>query len=112
MTAALALGDRSFQRFLATTAFLSGNGRSLPRYPLPAVRPEVFRGNPWIWRMAGAMIALQLIFTYAPFMHTWFHSAPITIRGWSVAIALSIAIFLIIETAKWVGRRFMPALVT
>ncbi|MCP3811837.1 HAD-IC family P-type ATPase, partial [Mycobacteriaceae bacterium Msp059] len=77
-----------------------------------SLRPEVFRGNPWIWRMAGAMIALQLVFTYAPFMHTWFHSAPITIRGWSVAIALSIAIFLIIETAKWVGRRFMPALVT
>lgn len=74
-----------------------------------SLRPNVFRGNPWVWRMAGAMIVLQLLFTYAPFMHTWFHSAPITIRGWSVAIALSIAIFLIIETAKWVGRRFMPS---
>ncbi|MHC9290859.1 cation-translocating P-type ATPase [Mycobacterium sp. LTG2003] len=74
-----------------------------------SLRPKVFRGNPWVWRMAGAMIVLQLLFTYAPFMHTWFHSAPITIRGWSVAIGLSIAVFLIIETAKWVGRRFMPA---
>ncbi|QZH62813.1 HAD-IC family P-type ATPase [Mycolicibacterium farcinogenes] len=77
-----------------------------------SLRPQVFRGNPWVWRMAGAMIALQLVFTYAPFMHTWFHSAPITFRGWSVAIALSIVIFLTIETAKWVGRRFMPTLVT
>ncbi|MFV8053946.1 cation-translocating P-type ATPase [Mycobacterium sp. 48b] len=77
-----------------------------------SLRPEVFRGNPWIWRMAAAMIALQLVFTYAPFMHTWFHSAPITIRGWSVAVALSIVVFLTIETAKWVGRRFMPDLAT
>ncbi|TMS48119.1 HAD-IC family P-type ATPase [Mycobacterium sp. DBP42] len=77
-----------------------------------SLRPQVFRGNRWVWRMAGAMIALQLLFTYAPFMHTWFHSAPITFRGWSVAIALSIVIFLTVETAKWVGRRFMPTLVT
>jgi magnesium-transporting ATPase (P-type) len=76
-----------------------------------SLRPQVFRGNPWVWRMAGSMIVLQLVFTYAPFMNTWFHSAPITIRGWSVAIALSILIFLIIETAKWVGRRFLPSLV-
>jgi Cation transporting ATPase, C-terminus len=60
--------------------------------------------------MAGALIVPQLVFTYTPFMHTWFHSAPITIRGWSVAIGLSIVIFLIIEVAKWVGRRFMPSL--
>ncbi|OCB14136.1 carbonate dehydratase [Mycolicibacterium porcinum] len=77
-----------------------------------SLRPQVFRGNPWVWRMAGAMIALQLVFTYAPFMHTWFHSAPITFRGWSVAIALSIVVFLAIETAKWVGRRFIPSAVT
>jgi magnesium-transporting ATPase (P-type) len=75
-----------------------------------SLRSQVFRGNPWVWRMAGALIVLQLVFTYTPFMHTWFHSAPITIRGWSVAIGLSIVIFLIIEVAKWVGRRFMPSL--
>jgi magnesium-transporting ATPase (P-type) len=70
-----------------------------------SLRLEVFRGNPWVWRMAGALIVLQLVFTYAPFMHGWFHTAPITIRGWSVAIALSIVIFLIVEVAKWVGGR-------
>ncbi|MGV0604905.1 cation transporting ATPase C-terminal domain-containing protein [Mycolicibacterium sp. XJ1904] len=73
-----------------------------------SLRPQVFRGNPWVWRMAGAMIVLQILFTYAPFMNTWFHSAPITFRGWVVAIALSITVFLTIETAKWVGRRYMP----
>jgi magnesium-transporting ATPase (P-type) len=70
-----------------------------------SLRPEVFRGNPWVWRMAGALIALQLVFTYAPFMHVWFHTAPVTIRAWSVAIALSIVIFLLVEAAKWMGRR-------
>jgi len=70
-----------------------------------SLRPQVFRGNPWVWRMAGAMIALQLVFTYAPFMHTWFHSAAIPARAWSVSIVLSILIFLAIEAAKWAGRR-------
>jgi magnesium-transporting ATPase (P-type) len=55
--------------------------------------------------MAGAMILLQLVFTYTPFMHVWFHSAPITIRGWWVAIALSILIFLIVEAVKWMRHR-------
>lgn len=70
-----------------------------------SLRPEVFRGNPWVWRMAGALIVLQLVFTYAPFMHVWFHTAPVTLRAWSVAIALSVVIFLLVEAAKWVGRR-------
>jgi magnesium-transporting ATPase (P-type) len=74
-----------------------------------SLRPEAFRGNPWVWRMAGALIVLQLVFTYAPFMHVWFHTAPTTIRGWSVAIALSVMIFLIVEAAKWVVRRFTSA---
>ncbi|BBY17784.1 cation-translocating P-type ATPase [Mycolicibacterium litorale] len=74
-----------------------------------SLRPKVFKGNPWVWRMAGAMLVLQLLFTYAPFMNDWFHTAPITIRGWLVAIALAIAVFLVVELAKWVGRRFMPS---
>ncbi|MBU9764805.1 HAD-IC family P-type ATPase [Mycobacterium sp. TNTM28] len=70
-----------------------------------SLRPAVFRGNPWIWRMAAALIALQLVFVYTPFMHTWFHSAPISPRGWAIALVLATVIFLIVEAAKAVGRR-------
>ncbi|QUR69774.1 HAD-IC family P-type ATPase [Mycobacterium spongiae] len=88
----LALGQLAY---LLNCRFLSSS----------SLRPAVLRGNPWIWRMAGALIALQLVFIYAPFMHTWFHSAPITVRGWSIALALAIVAFLIIELAKALGRR-------
>lgn len=70
-----------------------------------SLRPAVLHGNRWVWWMAGALVVLQLIFVYTPFMNTWFHSAPITWIGWTAAAVLSVAIFLVVELAKWVGRR-------
>ncbi|WP_199254019.1 cation-translocating P-type ATPase [Mycolicibacterium mengxianglii] len=70
-----------------------------------SLRPAVLRGNPWIWRMSGALLVLQLLFVYAPFMNSWFHSAPVTLRGWAVTVGLAVVIFLSIEAIKAVGRR-------
>lgn len=70
-----------------------------------SLRPAVFRGNPWVWRMSAALLVLQAAFVYAPFMNSWFHSAPVTPRGWAVACGLAAVIFLTIEAAKSVGRR-------
>ncbi|MHA7221705.1 HAD-IC family P-type ATPase [Arthrobacter sp. RHLT1-20] len=64
----------------------------------------VLRGNPVIWICAGALLALQLAFVYAPFMNLWFHSAPIGLREWSYTLGLSVAIFLLIETGKAIER--------
>lgn len=69
-----------------------------------SLRPAALRGNPWVWRMAAVLLALQLVFIYTPFMNAWFHSAPITLLGWSVALGLSVVIFLIVEAAKAVGH--------
>ncbi|WP_349269816.1 carbonate dehydratase [Mycolicibacterium parafortuitum] len=70
-----------------------------------SLRPAVLRGNPWVWRMAAALVVLQLVFIYTPFMHAWFHSAPIPVLGWLVGLAFSVVIFLVVEAAKAVGLR-------
>jgi cation-transporting ATPase F len=38
--------------------------------------------NLWIGVGVGSMILLQLLFTYAPFMNRFFHSAPIGWDAW------------------------------
>ena len=70
-----------------------------------SLRPAVLRGNRMVWWMALLLLALQAVFVYAPFMHSWFGSAPLTIRGWSVTIALAIVVFLLVEVAKAVRNR-------
>lgn len=61
--------------------------------------------NRWVVIGVGAMIVLQLLFTYAPFMHTLFHSAPIGLEVWLNILGLSFATYLIVEVEKWWRRR-------
>ncbi len=55
------------------------------------------------------MIALQIAFTYAPFMNTLFGSAPIALLPWLKIVGVSIAAFAIIEVEKWVRNRPVKA---
>ncbi|MBE7699161.1 HAD-IC family P-type ATPase [Oerskovia sp. Sa1BUA8] len=64
----------------------------------------VLRGNRAVWYSAGSMVALQAVFVYAPFMHSWFGSAPIGLREWGITLGLSIVVFLLVEAAKALGR--------
>ncbi|MDP1645192.1 MAG: cation transporting ATPase C-terminal domain-containing protein [Thiobacillus sp.] len=52
-----------------------------------------------------AMMAAQLLFTYAPFMNKLFHSAPISGRAWLEIIAVGLVVFLAVEFKKWVAAR-------
>ncbi|KZM35211.1 cation-translocating P-type ATPase [Oerskovia enterophila] len=65
----------------------------------------VLRGNRAVWYSAGALVALQAVFVYAPFMHSWFGSAPIGLREWGITLGLSVVVFLLVEAAKAFGRR-------
>ncbi len=65
----------------------------------------VLRGNPVIWLSAGALLVLQLVYTYAPFMHTLFDSRPLAATSWILPTILSIVIFLAIEGLKALRRR-------
>lgn len=60
--------------------------------------------NRWTWMGAAAMAALQLVFTYVPFMNRMFHSAPIGWDAWLRILATGAATFAIIELEKAVGR--------
>ncbi|WP_169166753.1 cation-translocating P-type ATPase [Cellulomonas taurus] len=66
---------------------------------------RVLRGNPVVWWATGALLAFQLLFTYAPFMHSWFDSAPIGARQWAFTAGLAIVIFLLVEGVKALDRR-------
>ena len=65
---------------------------------------DVFRGNPAIGWSALALIVLQLVYAYAPFMNSLFGSEPLTITGWLLPIAFSIGIFLAVEVLKAMRR--------
>ena len=64
----------------------------------------VLRGNRAVWWAAAAMIALQLLFCYAPIAHTWFGTAPIGLGEWLLTAALAGVIFLLTEAAKAITR--------
>ena len=70
-----------------------------------SLTPAVLRGNPVIWWSALALIVLQLIYTYVPFMNDLFGSRPLAIWSWAVPLVLSVVIFLAVEVLKAVRRR-------
>lgn len=65
---------------------------------------DVFRGNPAIGWSALALIVLQLVYTYVPFMNALFGSEPLSIGGWLLPIAFSVGIFLAVEVLKALRR--------
>jgi magnesium-transporting ATPase (P-type) len=88
----LALGQLAY---LLNCRFLSGSSITL----------GVFRGNPVIWWSAAALIALQLIYTYLPFMNDLFGSRPLAIWSWGLPVELSVVIFFAVEVLKLLRRR-------
>ncbi|WP_336632310.1 MULTISPECIES: HAD-IC family P-type ATPase [unclassified Microbacterium] len=70
-----------------------------------SLTPDVLRGNRMVWWSALALVALQLIYTYVPFMHALFGSEPLGVVGWLLPIAFSVAIFLAVEVLKGIRRR-------
>ena len=53
----------------------------------------------------GVVAALQLLFTYAPFMHQLFETRPVTIAQGLVVIAVGVVGFAVIEIEKWLRQR-------
>ena len=70
---------------------------------------SVLRGNRLVWVACAALAALQLVFVYAPFMHAWFGSVPITAKDWAMVLAAAVLVFLGAEAAKAAVRRWAPA---
>jgi magnesium-transporting ATPase (P-type) len=62
--------------------------------------------NPWLIGGVLAMIAAQLLFTYAPFMNKLFNSAPISGLAWLKIIGIGALVFVAIEFKKWLDARW------
>ncbi len=64
-----------------------------------------FFSNKWLFGGVSLMIALQLLYTYLPFMNWIFHSAPIGLWAWARILASGIIVYTIIGFEKWTRRR-------
>ncbi len=62
--------------------------------------------NLWIWVGVGSMVALQLLFTYAPFMNRFFHSAPIGWDAWWRILLTAVVAYVIVGFEKWIRRKW------
>ncbi len=56
----------------------------------------------------AVIVALQLVFTYAPFMHRLFATGAIGLREWGAMVGVGVAILLLVELEKLVVRRVKP----
>ena len=86
--------------FVVVELFYLFNCRSLTRsyFRLPQF------SNRWVLGGVAIMIALQLLYTYAPFMNTAFQSAPLEAWMWLPILALGVVAFLLVEIEKAVSN--------
>ena len=63
--------------------------------------------NKWTIFGSLAMLAAQLLFTYAPVMNKLFHTAPIDAASWLRIVGVAAVAFVAVELEKWIrfGRR-------
>ncbi len=86
---------------LGQLAFLL-NCRFLSRSSLTV---DVLRGNPVIWLSAGALLVLQLLYTYVPFLNALFDSRPLAAQAWLLPIGFAAVIFFAVEGLKALRSR-------
>lgn len=70
--------------------------------------PSLARGffeNKYVFIAVGALLLLQLVFTYAPFMNTLFGTTPITAYQWLPVILGGLAVFIVVEIEKYLSNR-------
>ena len=74
-----------------------------------SLTPHAHGGNPWLYWGIGAVIVLQLLFTYAPPFHAIFGNKSLPLEVWPWLIGGGIVFFLVVELEKLVIRS-VPAL--
>jgi magnesium-transporting ATPase (P-type) len=106
-----------FARTVAVNALVMGqifyllNTRFFDR---PAFTLDGMTGNRAVMTAIAICIALQLVFTYAPFMNILFGTAPLDAGAWMNCIGVGLAVFVLVEVEKavrrgWSGRTYPEA---
>jgi magnesium-transporting ATPase (P-type) len=82
-------------------AFYLLNARFLlaPSTPLAALT-----GNLYVPLMIFLVVVFQVIYTYAPFMQTLFHSAALSPQAWLRVVLIGLSVYVLVEFEKWVVR--------
>jgi calcium-translocating P-type ATPase len=62
-------------------------------------------GTPAVLAAIGVLVAAQLAFTYAPFMHQWFGSRPIALADAAMLVLIGLALLAFLEAEKALMRR-------
>ncbi len=88
--------------FIAIEAFYLLNCRSL-RHSILKIG---LWSNPLVPAGIAVMIALQMLFTYAPFMHALMQSAPIDGAAWARILGVGAIAWMVVGVEKWLRRRF------
>ncbi|WP_295393590.1 HAD-IC family P-type ATPase [uncultured Thiodictyon sp.] len=70
----------------------------------PAWHPRTLLGNPYVLPAILLVIGFQLLYTYAPFMQTWFQSAALAGDTWLRIVAITLSGYVIIELEKGLVR--------
>ena len=66
-----------------------------------------FFGSRAAFLVSGILVLIQLGFTYLPFMHIWFGSAPLSLVDWLYPLGGGLMILLIVEMEKLLSSRFL-----
>jgi magnesium-transporting ATPase (P-type) len=64
-------------------------------------------GTPAVLIAVGAVTALQLMFTYAPFVGLFFDTRPLSLAQ-GMQVAIGVAVLLILEAEKWIQSSITP----
>jgi len=64
--------------------------------------PDTFRANPYMFLGVGIGFLLQLVAVYV--IPQWLHTTPLSIREWIIVLISSVAIFILLEIRKFLGR--------
>jgi calcium-translocating P-type ATPase len=77
----------------------------------PSITLRGVMGTPVVWISVAAVVVLQLMFTYAPFMHRFFASEPVALLDGVRVVAVGVLALLILELEKRVRRWLFGAAV-
>lgn len=71
----------------------------------PSFTWQGVQGTPLVLLSVTAVLVLQLVFTYAPFMHALFDTRPMDLWSCLAVVGAGVAVLLALETEKTVRRR-------
>jgi calcium-translocating P-type ATPase len=101
-------GDEIIARTVAVNTLVAGQLFYLfncRKIRLPSIGKGFFE-NKFIFLAAGALVILQAVFVYVPFMNTAFETAPIRADYWLFPLGAGLAVFIIVEIEKFLIEKF------